>query len=120
MKFRHVAMTAAGLVLCAFTAVAQVTTIEGDVKGTDGKPLQGAVILIHRTDIKWDSKTNSDKKGHFVHTGVPLGTFEITCVVDGKPVDKISNYRSSMGQAQPLVFDMRKAAASSEANAARN
>jgi tetratricopeptide (TPR) repeat protein len=111
MKFRHVALTAAAFVFGAVTSFAQVTTLEGDVKGTDGKPLPNAVILIHRTDIKWDSKTKTDKKGHFVHTGVPLGLFEISCEVDGKVVDKISNYKSSMAATQPIDFDLRKQAA---------
>jgi tetratricopeptide (TPR) repeat protein len=117
MKLRHLALTAAGLVLCAVTSFAQVTTIEGDVKGTDGKGLPGAVIRIHRTDIKWDSKTTSDKKGHFVHTGVPLGMFEISCEVDGKVVDKITGFKSSMAAGEPLVFDLRKSQASASRQA---
>jgi len=110
MKLRHLALTAAGLLFCAFTSFAQVTTLEGDVKGPDGKGLPNATIRIHRTDIKWDSKTTSDKKGHWVHTGVPLGTFDITCEVDGKVIDKVSGLKSSMAGGAPIVFDMRKAA----------
>lgn len=110
MKFRNLAWGAAAFVLFACSASAQFTTIEGTVTGTDGKPVQGAVIQIHRTDIKWDSHTKTDKKGHYVHAGVPLGKFDITCEVDGKPVDKVTNYQTSMAERPPLDFDLRKSA----------
>ena len=42
MQLRNVALAAAGMVFLAFTSLAQITTVEGVVKGTDGKPLQNA------------------------------------------------------------------------------
>ncbi len=41
-----------GLLLFSLPAFAQTTAIEGVVKDPDGKPLQGAVVKIERTDIK--------------------------------------------------------------------
>jgi tetratricopeptide (TPR) repeat protein len=111
MKLRSLAMTAAGLVVFAACAMAQITTIEGTVTGTDGKPVVGAIVQIHRTDIKWDAKVKTDKKGHYIHSGVPLGTFELSVLVDGKEVDKVNNYKSSMGDHPPTDFDLRKSAA---------
>jgi tetratricopeptide (TPR) repeat protein len=119
MKLRNLALGVIALTVLAFTSWAQVTTIEGDVKGPDGKPLKDALIRIHRTDIKWDSKCNSDKKGHYIHTGVPLGTYEITLEVDGKAVDKVTGVKTSMGGQKPVDFDMSKAGAQAQANAAR-
>ena len=52
MKFRNLAAGLAGLLFVALTAFAQITAIEGDVKGVDGNPVRGAVIKIVRTDIK--------------------------------------------------------------------
>src|SRR5580698_2155906 len=112
MKLRSLAMTMAGLVICAASAFAQITTIEGTVTGLDGKPVVGAVVNLHRTDIKWDAHLKTDKKGHYIHTGVPLGTFEISVVVDGKEVDKLGNVKSQMGDHPPTDFDLRKSAAS--------
>jgi hypothetical protein len=51
MKLRNLALTAAGTVFLAFTALAQITTVEGDVKGIDGKPIDKAEVMITRTDI---------------------------------------------------------------------
>jgi tetratricopeptide (TPR) repeat protein len=112
MKLRSLALTIAGLVIFAASALAQVTTIEGTVTGTDGKPVQGAIVKIHRTDIKWDSQLKTDKRGHYIHTGVPAGgTYEISVQIDGKDVDHLGNVKSTMGDHPPTDFDLRKSQA---------
>ena len=66
----------AGVLLAMMTvsAAAQVGKIEGDVKKQgSGEPIAGALIEIFRTDIKWNDKVTSDKKGHFLHAGIQLG-----------------------------------------------
>src|SRR5664279_2507471 len=110
MKLRNLAMTIAPLVLFATTSMAQITTLEGNVIGTDGKPVVGAIVKIHRTDVKWDAQTKSDKRGHYIHTGVPLGTFDLTLVIDGKDIDSVHGVRSTMGDHPGTDFDMRKLA----------
>jgi tetratricopeptide (TPR) repeat protein len=104
-------MTVAGLVICAASAFAQITTMEGTVTGPDGKPAVGALVKLHRTDIKWDATLKTDKKGHYIHTGVPLGTFDISVSVDGKEVDKLGGVKSQMGDHPPTDFDLRKSMA---------
>jgi tetratricopeptide (TPR) repeat protein len=112
MKLRRLAMTIAGLVIFAASALAQVTTLEGTVIGMDGKPLVGAIVKIHRTDVKWDAQLKTDKRGHYIHTGVPLGTFEVTVLVDGKEVDRVNGVKSTMGTDHPPTdFDLRKSSA---------
>jgi Tfp pilus assembly protein PilF len=108
MKLRNAAFAALGVVFLALVSSAQVTTVEGDVKGTDGKGVPNATVYFHRTDIKWDSKTKTDKKGHYIHAGVPLGTFEVSCEIDGKIVDKVSGVKTSLGNHDPVDFDLRK------------
>lgn len=111
MKLRSLAVTIAGLVMFATSALAQVTTLEGTVIGTDGKPLIGAQVKIHRVDVKWDATLKTDKHGHYIHTGVPLGTFEVSVIVDGKEMDKVNNVKSTMGDHPPTDFDLRKSMA---------
>jgi tetratricopeptide (TPR) repeat protein len=115
MNSRNAAFAAVGLVFLALASYAQVATIEGDVKGTDGKPVAGAIIKLHRTDIKWDSQTKTDKKGHYIHAGVPLGMYEISCVIDGKEVDKVTGVKSTLGDHPPLNFDLSKSGAKVDA-----
>jgi tetratricopeptide (TPR) repeat protein len=117
MNLRNAAFAAVGIALLALVSYAQVTTLEGDVKGLDGKGVVGAVIKIHRTDIKWDSSTKTDKHGHYIHAGVPLaGTFDITLEIDGKMVDKVLGVKVSMGDHPPVDFDLRKNGAQAAAN----
>ncbi len=99
-----------GFLLVACTAWAQTTTLQGDVKGQDGQPLKGALIVLDRTDIKGHYQVKSDKKGHWLYTGLPSGTFDIACQVDGKTVDKISKVHSGYGDNPPVDFDLSKIA----------
>ena len=51
-KFRSNVSLGICFLFCAGAAWAQISAIEGEVKGTDGKPAQGAQILIEREDMK--------------------------------------------------------------------
>jgi len=107
--------------LVASTAWAQTTTLEGDVKDANGQPYKGAVIKLDRTDIKGHYQVKSDKKGHWLYTGLPYGKYDVSCEVDGKVVDKVGGVQSKYGESTTVDFDMRKAqqqqAATAQANA---
>jgi tetratricopeptide (TPR) repeat protein len=109
MKLRNLALVAAGLLVSALTGFAQITTVEGDVKGADGKPVQNAVIKITRTDIKGSYETKSNKKGHYIYMGLPIGNYNLALFVDGKQVDAVNNVRTSPGDAKPIDFDLKNA-----------
>jgi tetratricopeptide (TPR) repeat protein len=86
MRLRNLLVTVAGLMLFAFSSLAQTNSMEGDLKGMDGKPLVGAMVKIDRTDIKASYKVKTDKKGHYFHAGLPLGVYNVSVEVDGKDV----------------------------------
>ena len=106
------------LVMIATTAFAQTTTMEGDVKDQAGEPLKGAVITLDRTDIKGHYTVKSDKKGHWFYMGLPSGTFDISCSVDGKVMDKVSGVKSKYGDSTVTNFDLRKTADAQKASQA--
>jgi len=108
MKLRNVALVAAGMVFLALNSLAQITTVEGVVKGTDGKPLQNAEIQITRTDIKGNYKCKTDKKGHYIYMGLPMGTYTIVVSVGGKEADKVAGVSTSPGDPKPIDFDLSK------------
>src|ERR1039457_6198308 len=110
MKFRNLAVAAAGACLLALTSFAQITAIEGDVKGEDGAPKVNAVVKILRTDIKGSYKCNTNKKGHYFYNSLPLGTYNITVEIDGKEVDGVNGVRSKLGDPTPVNFDLQKVA----------
>jgi tetratricopeptide (TPR) repeat protein len=110
MKFRNLGGAVAATFFLALTAFAQISAMEGDVKGPDGKPLQGAVIKIVRTDIKGSYTVKSDKKGHFFYNGLPLGVYNITVEVGGKEADGVNGVHTRLGDPVEVPFDLQKKA----------
>jgi tetratricopeptide (TPR) repeat protein len=106
MKSRNLVWSAVAFLLLAFSSFAQTSSLEGDVKGEDGQPLRGALIKIDRTDIKGAYKVKTDKKGHYFHAGLPLGTYNITVEVDGKDKDTVRGVRTRLGDPTPVNFDL--------------
>jgi len=106
-RLKSVALSAAALFLFSCVAFAQVSSLEGDVKDENGQPLKGALVKIDRKDIKGHYQVKTDKKGHYFHTGLPLGTYKVTLEVDGKDVDNVDNVRTSLGDSQPINFDLQ-------------
>lgn len=106
---RKFALSAAGLLLFAAASFAQTSSLEGEVKGFDGAPLKGALVKIERKDIKGNYKVKTDKKGHFFHAGLPLGTYKITLEVEGKDVDSVDGVRTRLGDPTPVSFDLQAA-----------
>ena len=102
-KFAVVAMSS---FLFAGLSRAQTSSIEGDVKGEDSSPLRGALVKIERKDIKGSYKVKTDKKGHFFHTGLPLGMYRVTLEVDGKDRDMVDNVRTRLGDPTSVNFDL--------------
>lgn len=97
-------------------AWAQTTAIEGDVKGVDGKGLQGATVKITRTDVKANYKVKTDKKGHYYYGGLAIGMYNVTLEVDGMDVDQVS-IRTSLGDPKEVPFDMKQVQARNAAGA---
>ena len=118
MKFRNLILATAGLLFFGFTSLAQITAIEGDVKGDDGKPLVGAVVKLDRYDITAHYKTKTDKKGHYFYNGLPLGNYNVTIEVDGKDIDNKTGVRSKLGDPTNVSFDLAAARKQREATQA--
>ena len=107
MKVRNIALPAVGVLFFSLASFAQTSSLEGDVKGEDGQPLRGALVKIERKDIKGNYKVKTDKKGHYFHAGLPLGTYKLTLEVDGKDRDTVDNVRTRLGDPTPINFDLQ-------------
>ena len=121
VQLRRLLILSGFVLMVAVSAWSQTTTVEGDVKDPNGQPLKGAVIVLNRTDIKGHYQVKSDKKGHWLYTGLPFGTYDISCMVDGKEVDKVSGVKSKYGEPTEINFDLKQSAqqqaATQQANA---
>lgn len=92
-------------------AFAQISAIEGEVKGADGKPVQKADILIERKDMKGTYKgAKTDKKGHYIYNGLPLGKYRVSVIIDGQEKDFTENVQTRLGDPVEVNFDMKKSA----------
>ena len=108
-SFRKLTVLLGAFLVASLAGWAQTTTIEGDVTGEDGKPLKDAIVKIERLDIKGNYKTKSDKKGHYIHAGLPIGNYNITLEVDGKVIDTVKNVRTKLGDSTSIPFNMAEA-----------
>src|SRR6202051_4808630 len=97
----------AGLVLFTLAASAQTSSLSGEVKDEDGKPLVGGWGMIERTDIKGNYKVKTNKKGEYFHAGLPLGTYNVRLEVDGKMRDEVKGVRTRLGDPLPINFDLQ-------------
>jgi tetratricopeptide (TPR) repeat protein len=93
---------ASALLLAASSAVAsaQVAQISGKVtlKQADGSvvPVVGAQVDIYRTDIKWEDHIKTNKKGEYMHAGVPfVGVYTIVVSAPGAHPDYVKDIRVS-------------------------
>jgi tetratricopeptide (TPR) repeat protein len=110
-RFRGYILSGFCFVFFAGAAWAQITAIEGDVKGADGQPVKGAQILIERQDMKGTYKgAKTDKKGHYIYNGLPFpGTYTVSVLVDGQKRDEQKNVRPGLGDNPPVNFDLKQA-----------
>jgi tetratricopeptide (TPR) repeat protein len=95
----------ATILILAAAAAAQTAQVEGTVrvKAADGtlKPVPGALVEIHRRDIKGKYDVKTDKTGHYVRLGIPLqGNYTFVFSGPGCQPTWLNNVRVSQ---QPVV-----------------
>ena len=95
---------AMGLLLFASASFAQLTGLEGDVKGVDGKLVPNAAVRIARLDAKRTYPAKADKKGHYFYNGLPAGLYSITVQIDAQDAGGVSGVLTRPGA--PLVVDI--------------
>lgn len=112
---KHLAGVTLSFLLVTGAAMAQTSTIEGIVKGEDGAPLKDALVKIDRKDIKGHYEVKTKKKGDYLYTGLPLGTYRVSVWVDGKERDSVDNVRTKLGDSTVIPFDLHQQAAKQQA-----
>ncbi len=118
MKMNRSALLALALTVLSTAALGQVGKISGKVTDANGQPVKDAMVYFDRTDVKGSYKVKTKKKGDYFHAGVPRGIYDIRLEIDGNEVYKISGYRVSMGDTDPVDFDL--AAINKEAQAVQD
>ena len=111
-KSRGYRLLALSFLLSTGASWAQITAIEGDVKGTDGEMVKNAQILIEREDMKGTYKgAKTDKKGHFIYNGLPIGRYTVSVMIDNQKKDQVEHVQTKLGDPIPVNFDLKQSAA---------
>jgi tetratricopeptide (TPR) repeat protein len=77
-------LAAAALLLLASTASAQSTMIKGKVTDKEGKPVQGAAIVIEfKGGVSRKFQTKTDRRGEFVQLLTESGEYQVTVTAEG-------------------------------------
>ena len=97
-----------GLVLCAASAWAGPSSIQGIVNDAKGKPIKGADLRIESKDGKQVFNTvKTDAKGRYISQGLAAGVYRVSLVVNGALKASITNTKTKSDQATQLNFDLR-------------
>jgi hypothetical protein len=97
-----------GVVLCAASAWAGPSSVQGIVKDAKGQPIKGADVRIESKDGKQLFNTvKTDTKGRYISQGLAPGVYRVSLVVNGAVKASITNTKINSDQATQLNFDLR-------------
>ena len=117
MKKRYITLTTILLVLTCFALSPGVqarpvgtSALEGVVKDPTGRPIKGADVRIETRSFAKVVKT--DASGHYISSGLAVGTYKVTLVVNGSVKASIPNAKTQLGKSTQLNFDLAAQVAS--------
>jgi len=108
MFVKSVQIALTGFFLCAASAWAGPTGIQGVVKDAKGQPIRGADVRFESRDGKQLFNTvKTDAKGHYISQGLQPGTYRVSLVVNGAVKTSIMNTNAKASQTTQLNFDLK-------------
>jgi tetratricopeptide (TPR) repeat protein len=111
---RWCALVAFAFALVAYSvpAAAQSATLKGKVTGPDGKPVEGASVVIEHVGTARKNTSKTDKRGEYVQVGLTPGDYRVT-VTHG---DMTRTQDTRLGaEMKELHFDLKPGAAGAPA-----
>ncbi|MEY2487475.1 MAG: Carboxypeptidase regulatory-like domain [Verrucomicrobiota bacterium] len=85
-RYRTVGLVLVALGFLTAGVSAQNNSVQGSVKGSDGKPLSGGNVGVERVDTKAAPvNAKMDRKGHYEFAKLPPGTYKITVYENNVP-----------------------------------
>ena len=120
MFIRSLQIGFVGLFICAASALAGPSSIQGIVKDAKGQPIRGADVRIESKDGKQLFNTvKTDVKGRYISQGLQPGVYRVTLMVNGAMKGSIMNTKTKADQPTQLNFDLKPVAASQAAAGAK-
>jgi tetratricopeptide (TPR) repeat protein len=97
------------MLLLVTPASAQTGGLRGKVTDAEGKPVEGATVLIEAKGVTRKLTVKTNKKGEFIQIGLYPGEYKVTADKEGK-VAVADNFRVGLGD--PAVLDLQLSAGS--------
>src|SRR5438105_13745233 len=109
MFYRTIVLGAAFAVVAAVLPVAAFgQSIEGTVRGSDGKALNDAEVRVEGKDKKIVATIKTDTRGHYSSTRLSPGVYKISVVSDGA-VKSSGNVKTTANNSR-VDYDLTPAA----------
>ena len=111
MSYRalSIALFFTGAFVLAPTALAQVASLQGNVLGTDGRPLQRAEVRLEEKDkASAPISTITGSSGRYLFAALPAGVYKLSILADGAV--KFSVDIKMRGEKARLDFDLSPSA----------
>ena len=101
-----------GSTVLAMTALAQTTSIEGIVRGPNGKPMTSAYVRLEPKgkDVAAQS-VKTDTSGHYRFSNLGVGKYRVTVLSGSQVQGFIDNVNTSTSKAAKVDFDIKGGAA---------
>ena len=104
-----VALVLIGAFVLVPSALAQVASLQGNVVGTDGRPLQGAEVRVEGKDKTITPITNiTGSRGQYLFRELPAGVYKLS-ILEGGVVKFSVNIKMS-GEKARIAFDLSPSA----------
>ena len=104
-----IALVLTGAFVLPPTALAQLAPLQGNILGTDGRPLQGAEVRLEGKDKPSSSITTmTGRNGRYLFAGLPAGVYRLS-VLEGGAV-KFSVNIKMRGEKARIDFDLSPSA----------
>jgi Carboxypeptidase regulatory-like domain len=104
-----IALVLTGTFGLAPTALAQLAPLQGNILGTDGRPLQGAEIRLEGKDKPSAPITaTTSSHGRYLFAGLPAGVYRLSVLEGG--VAKFSVNIKMRGEKARIDFDLSPSA----------
>ena len=87
--------------------------LSGTVVDEQGEPVEGALVSIDQLERNRHFEVTTNKKGYYVHGGLPLGFYKIILTIDGEMKARWLEFRISPGY-NKLDFDLAEIARTSD------
>ena len=90
-------------VLAAPAAWAQLATVKGYVKDTEGKPVVGAEIVSTNRENGRKYNWKTDKNGNYYSLGIVPGRYDMKIMKDGRQIFSLTNVPVTLGTEENVI-----------------